>query len=325
MQPKSLFKLFTVLFLGFILVMIWQRMAVSPEFYGIAAYLPHLLGIVFIGLIIRYYRKIKAWIMLPVFLLCMQSCDYVASDKIGVWVENYGKSIDDYSLVMGKFPIDWFSKSSWSLQFPATNFPVHVEPIQMYCKDGVGVFVDPSVLCALIRSDEACKKFALQFSAYKDGKDFQEALAQTILKETVESCRQIVQNTVSDTLLSNRGHYYSIMEERLRKRIDDVYGTELKQFSVEISVDPTLQAAINARLLEQEKTKKTVAAMENTRAEIELMKLTKQKIDLESQAYSPQFLKKLELDYSYNAWIALANSPNKVFVQGSLNNFLLSQ
>lgn len=299
------------------------KAAASPAFSGILAFIPSLIAFAVLAMAFVYRKRLGKFIGLSALsLLLMTSCDTVPASKIGVYVQNYGKDISDYSLVMGKVPFDWFSKSSWTLQFDARNTEVHVDPTKMSCRDGIEMIVDPSVLVALIRSDAACKKYAQQFSAYGDNQPFQDAITGTVLKETLNACRSVVQTTASDTFIFNRSKYYELMESLLASTLENKYGIKLVQFSVESQVNGELQKAIENRLLEQEKTKTTLASLENERALIEKARIQRERILIENSTYTPSYLEKLRLDYSYNAWVELARSPNKAFVSGTPMSFL---
>lgn len=286
---------------------------------GLLVHLFWVLPLLLVAVAIRYRKPILKWIF-PIVLLSMSSCNchYVASDKIGVWVENYGKDPSDYSMVYGKFPTDAIA-STWAIEYPGTAFGIPVDPLKITSIDQVSFTIDPSVLISLIRTDEACRKYAFKFKANGEGEQFVQSIQQIIIKETVDACRYIIQSNKSDTLIAKRSFFESNIQNLLAKKLEDIYGMSLDQFSCSIEPPSEVQQALNNRMLAEQQVKQTLASMENARALVELAKLERERAIIESQGLTPQVLEKMRIQYAYSAWQALAASQNKAFVPANPN------
>jgi hypothetical protein len=228
----------------------------------------------------------------------LPSCNYIPADKIGVRAENYGKSPEDFRIVYGKFPRDW-SASSWNLEYPGQSFGVPIEGFNVFCKDGVSLWCDPSVLCELIRTDEACRKYAFKFFSYQSAEAFQKAIEQVVLKETLDAVRNVIGNAISDSIIFNRGTFEMQMQNQLSSVMVEKYGLNLSQFSVTLAPPEALQRAINDRLLALEETKKTMASLNNAEAKLRLAEIDQRRMRIESEGLTPPVLKKMEMEYSF--------------------------
>jgi hypothetical protein len=303
-----------LIFVLLLIVFGLQKLATYAK--GPVVFLPYVLFFIVVAVIAVNWRKLaNFFIFIP---LLFTACNFIASDKIGVRVENFGHEPADYALVYGKFPSDW-SASSWNLEFPGQSFGVPVDPFQVSTKDGVSFTCDPSVLVALIRTNEACQKFAFKFSAYKSEEDFQKAIAQIILKESVDAIRYTVGSFSSDTILFNRTGFETMIQTKLATRLDKEYGISLSQFSLTLDPPASLQQAINDRLLAQEQTKKTLAAVENAKAEVILAQIQKKKMLVQTAGYTEAYLRNKALDVYWS----LSASPNKVFVLGDPKSLII--
>lgn len=318
-------RIFLLVILALALLFLFQRVATDRGVNGLYAYLPYSALFAVVVCAVLFRQKIANWIGLSCLaLMGLSSCAYVPSDKIGVRVENFGKTPDDFKLVYGKFPQDW-SASSWNIEYPGQSFGIPFDGFNVYCKDGVSLWCDPSILCELIRTDDACRKYAFKFAAYKDESSFQTAIHQVILKEGLDAIRDQIGASVSDSILFERGKYEVRIQDQLRKALDSKYGINLSQFSVVLAPPEALQKAINDRLLAQEETKKTMASLQNAEAKLKLAEIDQRRMRIESQGLTPEILEKMKIEYSYNAWYHLANSPNKVFVSGNPVNFMMGE
>lgn len=307
------------------LLVVWfciQKVATYGS--GIFAFTPILFIITVIGAVVFFHKAIFKWFGFSMLIFCsfFTSCNFVPSDKIGVRVESYGKTPEDYNIVYGKFPAD-YSGSSWNLEFSGKSFGIPIDGFTVYSKDGVGLWADPSVLIELIRSNEACRKYAFKLSAYKnDDKGFEQAVSQIVLKETLDAVRENIGGVISDSIIFNRSKYETKIQKQLTEALNEKYGVNLSQFSVVIAPPQNLQDAINNRLTAQEQTKTTLASLENEKAKLQIASIVKERQLLESVGLTPSILEKMRIEYSYNAWITLAQSQNKVFVSGTPLNFL---
>jgi hypothetical protein len=320
----QLFRFFIAAVLSFGILIGLQKMAASPSVHGLNAWAPYVLAFGLFAIAIFYRKHLLRWLFPALaFLPLMTSCNFVPSDKIGVRAENFGKSPDDFHLVYGKFPADW-SASSWNLEYPGQSFAIPVDGFNVYCKDGVSLWCDPSVLCELIRTDAACQKYAFKFSAYKEEAQFQAAIQQVGLKECLDAVRNTIAAAVSDSIIFNRGHFETLVQNQLSKAFSDKYGINLSQFSMVLAPPKALQDAINDRLLEQEQTKKTMASLQNAEAKLKLAQIDRRRFDIESQGLTPQQLQKMQMEYNFNAWVRLANSPNKAFISGNPTSFMVN-
>lgn len=317
-------RLFLALAIAALTLFLFQRFATDRHINGLAAYLPYI-GIFLIGaVVIMSWQRISKWIGFSlVVVVLLPSCNYIAADKVGVRVENFGKSPEDFKIVYGKFPAD-LSASSWNLEYPGQSFGVPIEGFNVFCKDGVSLWCDPSVLCELERSDEACRKYAFKFFSYQSPDAFQKAIEQVVLKETLDAVRNVIGSAISDSIIFNRGAFEIRIQTQLAKVMSERYGTTLSQFSLILAPPESLQKAINDRLLAQEETKKTMASLDNAKAKLQLAEIDQRRMRIESEGLTPSILKKMELEYNYNAWYALSQSQNKVFISGSPTNFMLS-
>lgn len=308
--------------LGFLFA--FQRLAADRNINGAAAYIPYLALVAVVILAILNWQKLGKWIgfsALALFLL--PSCNYIPADKVGVRVENFGKSPEDFKIVYGKFPADW-SASSWNLDYPGQSFGVPIEGFNVFCKDGVSLWCDPSILCELIRTDEACQKYAFKFFSYQSAEAFQKAIEQVVLKETLDAVRNVIGGAISDSIIFNRGAFELRMQTQLSKVMVEKYGLNLSQFSVILAPPEALQKAINDRLLAQEETKKTMASLDNAKAKLQLAEIDQRRMRIESEGLTPAILKKMELEYNHQAWLYLAGSNNKAFISGQPTHFMIS-
>jgi len=301
-----------------------QKIASDPSLSGLYAWLPYIGYALLISSIFWGRITMSKWIgTIPILLVFFSSCNYIASDKIGVRAENFGKSPSDFHLVYGKFPQDW-SASSWNIEYPGQSFGIPVDGFNVYCKDGVSLWCDPSVLCELIRTDEACQKYAFKFSAYPSQEQFEKAIQQVILKECLDAVRNTINESISDSIIFNRAKYETLMQNQLSKVLLDKYGINLSQFSTILVPPQELQKAINDRLLAQEETKKTMASLENATARLKLAEIDQKRMQIESAGLTPSILRKMEMEYNYNGWVTLAQSQNKVFISGSPSHFMVN-
>lgn len=302
----------------------FQRVATDRNINGIAAYIPYLALFVIFVFVVLYGSKIGKWMGISAAVLfLLPSCNYIPADKVGVRVENFGKSPNDFKIVYGKFPADW-SASSWNLDYPGQSFGVPIEGFNVFCKDGVSLWCDPSILCELIRTDEACQKYAFKFFSYQSAEAFQKAIEQVVLKETLDAVRNVIGGAISDSIIFNRGAFEFRMQTQLSKVMVDKYGLNLSQFSVILAPPEALQKAINDRLLAQEETKKTMASLDNAKAKLQLAEIDQRRMRIESEGLTPSILKKMELDYNLQGWLYLSQSNNKSFISGSPANFMIS-
>ena len=313
---------FKASFLLMVAIFLLQKMAAMPEINGIFAFIPYLLFILLAYGILVNWSKISKYLGFALVFSVLASCQTVESDKIGVRVENFGKTPNDYSIVYGRFPSDW-SQSSWNLKYPGQSIGVPIEGFNVYSKDGVTFWADPSVLVELIRTDEACQKYAFKFGAYKEPEQIQNAISQIVTKECLDAVRTAFNGSISDSIIFNRGKYETQIQNQLQAALTTKYGINLSQYSTVIAPPQQLQNAINDRLLAQEETKKTMASLENASAKIKLVEIDRKRMLLESEGLTPQFLKKLELEYNYNAYVLLAQNPAKVFITGTPTHFML--
>jgi len=313
----------TIIFIFSLLIVLFGLQKWATYSTGIETYIPYLVGFVILALIVFNFEKLYKFLKLPTLLILasfVTSCNFIASDKIGVRAENFGHSPEDYVLVYGKFPMDW-SASSWNLEYPGQSFGVSVNPFQVSTKDGVTFTCDPSVLVELERTDAACRKYAFKFKAYTDESAFKAAIEQVILKECLDAVRFTIGSYVSDTILFNRTGFETMIQAKLAKVLIETYGVNLSQFSLTLDPPANLQQAINDRLLEQEKTKKTVASLENAKAQVELAKVEKEKMLVQTAGYTEAFLRNKALDVYW----ALSQSNNKVFIVGDSKSLLIGQ
>ncbi len=302
----------------------FQRFATDRNINGIAAYVPYLALFAIFIFVVLYGSKIGKWMGISAAVLfLLPSCNYIPADKVGVRVENFGKSPNDFKIVYGKFPADW-SASSWNLDYPGQSFGVPIEGFNVFCKDGVSLWCDPSILCELIRTDEACQKYAFKFFSYQSAEAFQKAIEQVVLKETLDAVRNVIGGAISDSIIFNRGAFEFRMQTQLSKVMVDKYGLNLSQFSVILAPPEALQKAINDRLLAQEETKKTMASLDNAKAKLQLAEIDQRRMRIESEGLTPSILKKMELDYNLQGWLYLSQSNNKAFISGSPANFMIS-
>ena len=307
------------LFISAILIALFFAQKMATYATGLFVYVPYLAIFAVVVFLIVNYQKVIKWLGAGLFFVgFVSSCNFIESDKIGVRVENFGKTKDDYHIVYGKFPQDW-SQSSWNLTYPGQSFGIGVDPFIVSSKDGVTFDCDPSVLVSLIREDQACQKYAFKFSAYKNEEAFKGAIQQVILKECLDAVRFTIGSAVSDSILFNRTKFESIIQSKFAKSLTDVYGVNLDQFSLTLNPPAELQSAINDRLLAQEKTKKTLASLANAEAEVQLAEVERKKMLVQTAGYTDAYLKNKALDVYY----ALSQSNNKVFIVGDAKQILI--
>lgn len=306
---------------GFVLSQFIMSYVATNYLTGILQWIPILW---FIGLIIlaaTYWKQLAKWVGILSVLFMFTSCNYIPSDQIGVWVKNFGRTKEDYSIVMGKFPKDW-TRSTWAITFSGKPFAVGVDPIKVNSKDGIQFTIDPSVLCQLTRSNEAARKYAFKLSSYKT--DVELGLQEMLLKEVLDVARSTVNSASGDSVMFNQTRFSDIAQESLFKVLETKYGIELLQFSMSIEPPRNLQEAINDRLLAEQETKKTLASVENERAKVELEEVKAQRAKIEQASLTPAMLRKIELDVMRDIYKDLSKSPNKVIVVGSPDKIILN-
>lgn len=279
----------------------------------------------FIGLmlsLVLFWKTIAKWIGLLSVLFLTTSCNFIPSDQIGVWVRNFGRTPNDYSIVMGKFPMDW-TRSTWSLTFPGRPFTVDVEPFKVNSKDGIQFTVDPTVSTQLIRSNEACRKYAFKLSSYKD--DIDSGLREILLKEVLDAVRNSINSATGDSVMFNQSYFSSETQERLISVLNSKYGIEVLQFSMGIQPPQNLQSAINDRLLAEQEAKKTLASLATEEAKLKLEAIKAEQAKIQQAALTPAMLRKMELDAAVRIYKTLSESPNKVIVVGDPSKVVLNQ
>lgn len=279
----------------------------------------------FLGLILAlgfFWRDLGKWLGLFALTIFLSGCNYIPSDEIGVWVKDFGRTPNDYSIVMGKFPKDW-TRSTWPITFSGRPFSVNVDAFKVNSKDGIQFTVDPSVLAQLIRSNEACRKYAFKLSAYKD--DVDSGLQEMLLKEVLDVVRTSINSANGDSVMFNQTRFSDLAQENLALLLKDKYGIELLQFSMSVQPPKNLQDAINDRLLAEQETKKTLASLQNEEAKVKLEEIKAQRAKIEQAALTPAMLRKMELDAAVQIYRTLGKSNNKVIVVGDPTRVVLNQ
>lgn len=288
---------------------------------GTWVYLPIIWIAGLVVLVISKWKSIMKWLGILSVLFMFTSCNYIPSDQIGVWVKNFGRTPNDYSIVMGKFPKD-FTRSTWAITFSGKPFPVSVDPIKVNSKDGIQFTVDPSVLCQLTRSNEACRKYAFKLSSYKS--DVETGLQEMLLKEALDVVRSTINSANGDSVMFNQTKFSDIAQEELFKVMNMKYGIELLQFSMAIEPPRNLQEAINDRLLAEQETKKTLASVANEEALVKLQSVKAERARIEQAQLTPAMLRKMELETMERIYDQLSKSPNTKIIVGNPDKIILN-
>lgn len=289
----------------------------SPVFSGVAAYVPVVCIALVLGLVWTF-RKSIIKLLMPALLVvlcatslqsCFSGCSTIEPDKIGVWVQNWGKSPEDYSIVMGKAPYD-NAYSTWLREFPAREISLDIPEKEIPTKNGVVFVVDPAVSFALERSDESCRKYAFKFAAYKNDEEFKQALSERVSKAARDAIINVLGNITGDSLLFNRAKAEKKIEDDLRAYLHEEFGINLTQYSVVIKPTPQLQQAIDQRLVAEQ-------AYNTAKAKLASSEIEAQVRNNESKGLTPQILEKMRIDaqivgFQHDYWAkqALANSQN---------------
>jgi len=306
---------------GFVLSQFIMSYVATYYLTGLWQWIPTLW---FVGLVIlgaTYWKQLGKWVGILSVLFMFTSCNYIPSDQIGVWVKDFGRTPEDYSIVMGKFPKD-FTRSTWAITFSGKPFPVSVDPIKVNSKDGIQFTVDPSVLCQLTRSNEACRKYAFKLSSYKS--DVETGLQEMLLKEVLDVARNTVNSANGDSVMFNQTKFSELAQDALFQVLKDKYGIELMQFSMSIEPPRNLQEAINDRLLAEQETKKTLASVANEEALVKLQTVKAERAKIEQAQLTPAMLRKMELETMTQIYEKLSKSPNKVIIVGNPEKIILN-
>lgn len=315
MKTSRFYVLFVSLFAVSFAVSRLATIVTGPFVYLIYAWFLGLMVAVFM-----FWKPIGKWLGLFSVLLLTTSCNYIQSDEIGVWVKNFGRTPNDYSIVMGKFPKDW-TRSTWPLIFPGRPFTVDVEPFKVNSKDGVQFTVDPTVSTQLIRSNEACRKYAFKLSSYKN--DVETGLREILLKEILDAVRNSINSATGDSVMFNQSLLSEEAQARLANVLDSKYGVEVLQFSMGIQPPQNLQSAINDRLLAEQEAKKTLASLATEEAKLKLEAIKAEQAKIQQAALTPAMLRKMELDAAVKIYTLLGKSSNKVIIVGDPNKVIL--
>lgn len=270
---------------------------------------------------ISKWRSIGKWIGIMSLFLLTTSCNYIPSDQIGVWVKNFGRTPNDYSIVMGKFPKD-FTRSTWAITFSGKPFPVNVNSFEVASKDGVTFQVDPSVLCVLTRSNEAARKYAFKLNAYKN--DTENGLQEILLKEVLDVVRATLGIATGDTIAINQVRYSNVAQDKLKKVLSEVYGIEVMQFSMSISPPPALKESINSSLIAVQNAKTEIAKNEIERALVDRERIKAERAKIEQAALTPAMLRKMELEAMKEIYDKLSKSNNKIIIVGDPSKVILN-
>lgn len=258
MKPVRLY--FTLIFIGLITFLLSLA---ATNYSGFMLYILYgwFLGLI-LGLVV-FWKPFAKWIGLLSIILFTSSCNFIPSDQIGVWVKNFGRSPEDYSIVMGKFPVDW-TRSTWPLTFPGKPFTIDSEAFKVSSKDGVLFSVDPSVTAQLIRSDAACRKYAFKLSSYKD--DVDSGLKEILQKEVLDAVRISINSAPGDSVVYNQTILSNLVQDKLVNILNSKYGIDVIQFSMGIYPPKELQTSINDRLLVEQDAKRTLASLAKEKA-----------------------------------------------------------
>lgn len=306
---------------GFVLSQFIMSYVATYYLTGLWQWIPILwfVGLIILGAI--YWKPLAKWVGILSVLFLVSSCNYIPSDQIGVWVKDFGRTPENYSIVMGKFPKD-FTRSTWAITFSGKPFPVSVDPIKVNSKDGIQFTVDPSVLCQLTRSNEACRKYAFKLSSYKS--DVETGLQEMLLKEVLDVARSTVNSANGDSVMFNQTKFSELAQDALFEVLKDKYGIELMQFSMSIEPPRNLQEAINDRLLAEQETKKTLASVANEEALVKLQTVKAERAKIEQAQLTPAMLRKMELETMTQIYEKLSKSPNKVIIVGNPEKIILN-
>lgn len=306
---------------GFVLSQFIMSYVATYYLTGLLQWIPTLWFVVLIILGVTYWKSLAKWVGILSVLFMFTSCNYIPSDQIGVWVKDFGRTPEDYSIVMGKFPKD-FTRSTWAITFSGKPFPVSVDPIKVNSKDGIQFTVDPSVLCQLTRNNEACRKYAFKLSSYKS--DVETGLQEMLLKEVLDVARSTVNSANGDSVMFNQTKFSELAQDALFQVLKDKYGIELLQFSMSIEPPRNLQEAINDRLLAEQETKKTLASVANEEALVKLQTVKAERAKIEQAQLTPAMLRKMELETMTQIYEKLSKSPNKVIIVGNPEKIILN-
>jgi regulator of protease activity HflC (stomatin/prohibitin superfamily) len=316
-SPIRFFALFTGLILSYL---IFQRLATSNS--GIGLYIIYGWFLSVITVLALNYRSLLKWIGVLSMMLMFTGCNTIPSDQIGVFVKNFGKTPQDYSIVMGTFPID-LTRSTWSITFPGKPLPVNVDPLKVNSKDGVQFTVDPSTLVQLMRTNEACRKYAFKMSTYRENVD--EGLQEMLLKEVLDVTRSTINSANGDSVMFNQTKFVELAQSQLSTVLAQKYGIEVLQFSMSIDPPANLQRAINDRLLAEQETKKTMASLANEEAKVKLELIKAERAKIEQVALTPAMLRKMELEAAIKIYSQLSKSSNRVIVVGDPTKVVVNQ
>lgn len=313
-------RFFVVLVCLVVSALVFQRLAV--EVTGPPLYLIYAWFLCLSIVLILNYKSILKWIGFLSAVFLFSGCNYIESDKIGVYVENFGRTPQDYSIIMGKYPMD-FTRSTWTLTFSGKPFPVNVEPMKVNSRDGVQFTVDPSTLVQLTRSNEACRKYAFKLSAYRENVD--DGLQEMLLKEVLDVARNTINSANGDSVMFNQTKFSELAQSKLSDVLKRKYGIEVLQFSMSIEPPANLQRAINDRLLAEQEAKKTMASLANEEAKVKLEKIKAERAKIEQAALTEPMLRKMELNAAVTIYRELAKSKNRVIVIGDPTRVVVNQ
>lgn len=300
-----------------------QHLIVSSS--GIWANFTPLLGVLAVLFFVFNAKKILRWVGIPLIaILAFTSCDRVSSDEVGIWVQNYGKTPEDYSVVMGKAPYD-NSMSTWLIKLPATQQDIDLDPRKVPCGDGVEIIADPAISFTLGRNDEDVRKYAFKFKA--EGSTILGRVQSAVVKVNRDVVAEVFGRGRADSILANRNQIAQVIEDLVKKRCHEEYGVDVVTYSIFITPTPESQEAINRRLLAEQR-------LATEKANLEAEKLAAQVREAQGQNLTPAILEKLRLETAYNIaqfqfWSTqyMAKSPGTkwVITQGQNPNVILNE
>lgn len=290
--------------------------AVFNHTSGLMAYAPFILlplaGLAFY----KVAKKFNIFGVALIALITLQSCTTVSGDKIGVYVENWGKSPEDYSVKMGTI---WeFAKDTWVYEFPNQDFNIDFNPATYVSVDQVPFTVDPQVSWQLIATDEACRKWAFRFKyCNDDDTKFEEAVNNRIRAIVRDLVNEALYTNKADTILKAQFAIISVIETKLKKILYEELGIELTQFSMKIDPPTNLLQATQDRIQAEQ-------ALATNRAKLAAAEIEVKVKNMENQILTPQALARMRIEAWERAMYRFAESSNTKIVVPNDQSFLLS-